>query len=330
MRLAHRMIAMDTEVLRWFQLVADGTTLTEVSDIHGVSQPAVSRALDRLASEVGTPLLHKHGRLLRLTRAGASFKRHVDALISDLDDGLAEVEEILDPDGGTVALGFQLSFGSWLVPRLVASFHATHPRVRFSLAQVLDADPYAGVRSGDLDLEITALRPGEPDVSWRQLLIEPLALAVPLGHRLDREGRVKVDLAEASDEDFVMLRPGWSLRQHSEDLCRTAGFEPRVTYEVDDVASMRGLVGAGLAVAVFPSMGRPPAASYAGVVRLVGLRDEGAFREVGLVWSRGRRLLPAAEAFRTHTLDVLANEHLDTSAIMVSRTTATRAPQGAE
>ena len=48
---------MDVDALRWFQLVADGTTVTEVREVFGVSQPSVSRALARLEAEVGTALL---------------------------------------------------------------------------------------------------------------------------------------------------------------------------------------------------------------------------------------------------------------------------------
>ena len=48
---------MDVQTLRWFQLVADGATVTEVADLFQVSQPGVSRALARLEREVGSPLL---------------------------------------------------------------------------------------------------------------------------------------------------------------------------------------------------------------------------------------------------------------------------------
>ena len=72
------------DALRWFQQVADGVTVTEVSQIEGVSQPGVSRALARLDAELGTPLLHRSGRTLRMTYAGSAFKRHVDALLHHL------------------------------------------------------------------------------------------------------------------------------------------------------------------------------------------------------------------------------------------------------
>src|SRR5688572_22741127 len=126
-------IGMDTGALRWFQLVADGYTVTEVSQVFGVSQPGVSRALARLEQEVGTPLLRRSGRVLRMTHAGAAFKKHVDSLVNDLDDGLAAVSELVDPEAGVVTLAFPLSLGSWLVPRLVRAFRQQQPRVRVVL-----------------------------------------------------------------------------------------------------------------------------------------------------------------------------------------------------
>jgi LysR family transcriptional activator of glutamate synthase operon len=110
---------MDTDVLRFFQQIADGVTVTEVAELYQVSQPGVSRSLRRLEEEVGTPLLERSGRILRPTHAGRVLKRHVDASLHALDDGLAAVEELLDPETGTVGIGFQPSLGTWLVPRVI-------------------------------------------------------------------------------------------------------------------------------------------------------------------------------------------------------------------
>ena len=84
-----------------------------------ISQPAVSRALARLEKQVGAPLLHRTGRTLRMTQADRRSKpARVDALLHELDDGLAAVAQLADPDG-TVALAFQHSLGTWLVPDLI-------------------------------------------------------------------------------------------------------------------------------------------------------------------------------------------------------------------
>jgi LysR family transcriptional regulator, transcription activator of glutamate synthase operon len=100
---------VDTDALRWFQQVADGTTVTEVSDLGAVTQSGVSCALGRLEAETGTPLLRRSGRTLRMTHAGTVFKRHVDALLHQIDDGMAAASQLIEPETGTVALAFQQS-----------------------------------------------------------------------------------------------------------------------------------------------------------------------------------------------------------------------------
>src|ERR1700759_1709708 len=182
-------MSMDTDALRWFQQVADGTTVTEVSELEGVTQSGVSRALARLETEVGTPLLQRSGRILRMTHAGSVFKHHVDAMMHQLDDGIAAVSQLLEPETGTVALAFQHSLGTWLVPYLVRSFRTAHPQVRFELTQVRDELHSTALAGGQADLEIGTRRPHDPAWLTPQLALEPLRLAVPRDHRVGGRGR---------------------------------------------------------------------------------------------------------------------------------------------
>ncbi|WP_090595396.1 LysR family transcriptional regulator [Auraticoccus monumenti] len=292
---------MDTDALRWFQQVADGVTVTEVSELEGVSQPGVSRALRRLETQVGTPLLHRSGRTLRMTRAGSAFKRHVDAVLHQLDDGLAAVNQVVEPDTGTVALAFQVSLGAWLVPDLLGSFRSERPQVQFTLNQVRDEDVATVLAAGRADLVLCTVRSQDRDVHHRRLLDEPLRLAVPAGHAL--AGRSQVRLTDAAAESFLALPRSASLRLICDELCRSAGFVPTIALECDDLHTLRGLVAAGLGVALLPASGRPPAGAPVERLRYLDLVDVRAFQEIGLLWPAERQLLPAAELFRQHVLD---------------------------
>src|SRR5579863_10070508 len=142
---------VDTDALRWLQQVADGTTVTEISDLEAITQSGVSRALARLETEIGTPLLRKSGRTLRMTHAGAVFKPHLDAMLHHLDDGLAAVSQLTDPGTGTVVLAFQQSLGTWLVPDLVRSFRAGYPSAGFELIVVRDELNSPALDGGNAD-----------------------------------------------------------------------------------------------------------------------------------------------------------------------------------
>ena len=303
-------MGMDTDSLRWFQLVADGYTVTEVSEIFGVSQPGVSRALARLEQQVGTPLLRRSGRVLRMTHAGSAFKRHVDHLVNDLDDALAAVDELVDPEGGVVTLAFPLSLGSWLVPGLIRAFRGDHPRVRVVLQRTAVGE--SGQVSQQLatrraDVELTTHRVTGPGVDWRRILVEPLVLAVPLTHRLAE--RDAVALTDVADEPFVMRRAPSGMRSQTLALCEAAGFTPTIDFEADDLPTVRGLVAAGLGVAVVPAMGLPAPATFART-RVLPLTDAHAQREVGVAWVTGRPLLPSAESFRRFLLTGEVGAHL--------------------
>jgi DNA-binding transcriptional LysR family regulator len=228
------------------------------------------------------------------------FKQHADAMLHRLDDGLAAVSELVDPRTGTVSVAFQLSLGAWLVPGIIERFRAEYPQVQFRLEQSHDALGSSLVAGGRIDLEFTSRRPRNPAVGWERLFAQPLFLAVPRRHPLAR--RAEVSLDEAADAEFVMLRPSWELRTQSDELCARAGFEPRVTFEVDDLTVVHGFVAAGLGVAIVPAAEGEPRPAGPTAVKLVRLDDPLASRDVGIAWSRERRLLPSADLFRRHVL----------------------------
>jgi LysR family transcriptional regulator, transcription activator of glutamate synthase operon len=298
-------MGVDTDALRWLQQVADGATVTEVGDTEAVTQSGVSRALARLEAEIGTPLLHRSGRTLRMTHAGAVFKPHLDALLHQLDDGIAAVSQLIDPDTGTVLLAFQQSLGTWLVPDLARSFRRMYPAVRFRLIQVRDELRSAALDDGNSDLEIGSRRdPADQSVHTALITQEPLRLAVPRDHRLaaPRERGSAVRLADVAGDPFIGLQPGSALRKLTDELCQAAGFRPDVIFEGDDLSNVRGFVAAGLGVAVVPAPRAGSPESAAGPVVYRAIVDPGAVRPIWLSWSAERRLLPAAERFRRHVI----------------------------
>ena len=294
---------VDTEALRWLQQVADGTTVTEVSELEPVTQSGVSRALARLEAQIGTPLLRRSGRTLRMTHAGAVFKPHLDALLHHLDDGIAAVNQLIDPDTGTVALAFQQSLGTWLVPDLARSFRAAHPGIRFRLTQVRDEHDSAALDGGHADLELGTRRfqsPQDAEVHIRLIALEPLRLALPREHPL--AGRSRLRLADVAGEPFISLRPASALRRLTDELCEQAGFRPDVIFEGDDLSNVRGFVAADLGVAIVPAPRAGSPEAVPGPVTYLEIADPGAVREIYLTWSAERRLLPATDLFRRHVI----------------------------
>ncbi|WP_037677404.1 LysR family transcriptional regulator [Streptomyces griseus] len=296
---------MDLQVLRSFQAVAEGTTVTDAAADARITQPALSRALNRLEEEVGAELFQRVGRVLRLTPAGRIFKEHVDAVLDSYDRGRRAVAEVVDPDAGVVSLAFLHTLGTWLVPRLVTDFRRKHPKARFELHQDGEIGLSRHLLDATADLIITSSEPDDPLITWRRLLVEPLWLAVPTRHRLGRRRRVR--LAEVAEERFILLKPGYGLRSITEALCHEAGFTPLVGFEGEEVETLRGLVAAGLGVSLIPSS--PDTAATAASdfpIRYLEITDVRGARDIGIAWLSSRGLPPVARRFLDRALESAA------------------------
>jgi DNA-binding transcriptional LysR family regulator len=258
----------------------------------GVPQPTVSRWLAELADALGGPVLSRHGRGVRLTRAGRELADAAAAALSTVESGVRRAVAENDPDAGTVVFAFLHTMGGARVPGLLRAFRAHHPRVRFSLVQGAHEEMVQRVLSGEVDLALTAPLPAEdPRLASAVLEDQPLVLAVPRAHRLASRRRVRI--AELADEDFIGMKPGYGLRQVTDGLCAAAGFVPRLAFMGEEVDTIRGLVAAGLGVALLPPAEQHPPR---GMVELPVTPR--AYRTIGLVWPADRPLSPAATRFR--------------------------------
>jgi DNA-binding transcriptional LysR family regulator len=288
--------------LRQFVVVAREQHLTRAAELLGVPQPTLSRSMSRLEAELGVALFNRSGRSIRLTRHGRALLDAAERTVTTLAATLDRITGESDPARGRVALGFLHTLGGEMVPGLVRDFRAAHPLVRFGLVQDSAHGLLARLRAGEIDLCLTAPLPDDPKIRAQALTEQRIDLFVPVGHRFARRRRVR--LAEAAAEDFIVMEPGYGLRAITDDLCRAAGFEPRIAFEGEEADTARGLVGAGLGVSLLPVTGSSLTDTAVVAVRLMAPR---AARTVGIAWLAGRPLAAPAAAFRDFAVAGAAN-----------------------
>ncbi|MEV4615272.1 LysR family transcriptional regulator [Kitasatospora sp. NPDC049258] len=270
---------MEIRELQWFVALAESEHVTSAAERLNIAQPTLSRAIARLEKRVGVPLFDRHQNRLRLNKYGEVFRAHAVRAISEIDLAEQRIATLVDPDTGTIALGFLHSYGTWLVPRILTGYRTLAPATTFELRGSAADVVVDGVRRGRLDLGITSPRPAGDDLRWTPLQDEPLCLLVPAGHPL--AGRSQVAAAELAGEEFVALQPEYGLRQVADRLCAEAGFTPRIVLECTELSTLRTLVASGLGVAVVPATGDE--ATHEGRAVRVPLTDPGAHRTIGVV-----------------------------------------------
>ncbi|MGN6636820.1 MAG: LysR family transcriptional regulator [Oryzihumus sp.] len=281
---------MQLRDLAWLVALADHQHVTGTAAVLGTSQPTLSRALARVEDELGTRVFERAPDGVHLTPTGAMVTAAGRDLTARYEQLLADLRGVLDPDTGVVRLAFLDSIATSLVPGVLRAFHEHAPRVRVLLSQEPAHEILADLATGAADLAITSVRP-PGEFGWCPLQEERLVLVVPPKHRL--RDRRRVGLEELAGEQLVTTPVGFGYRALVDALLRDADVSPAVSFESQDLATIEGLVAAGLGVAIVPE-------PFAGLSGTVGIRIAAgsARRTIGLTWRTDRPLSAPAERFR--------------------------------
>jgi DNA-binding transcriptional LysR family regulator len=286
-----------TQRLRALQQVARHGSLAGAARALAYTQPAVAHHIGELEREVGTALVARHGRGVRLTEAGTVLAAHADAILSRLEAAQDEVAAIAGLRAGRVRIAAYPTAAATLVPRALVALRRAHPEVGVTLEEQEPPEALAGLRAGDVDLAVTFRYPeAGPDpghgLSRTPLGDDPIDIVVPSSHPAASSPAHR--LADLAGETWVAGCD--RCRAHLVDAGRRAGFEPDIAFTTDDFVTQQALVAAGLAVAAMPR-------STLGAHAHTGLRaapcpDLGV-RHVEVV-SSADRLPPAVAALRGH------------------------------
>ncbi len=281
--------------LRVLHEAARTGSLTLAAEALSYTTSAVSQQITLLERETNAQLLERHARGVRLTEAGRVLVEHTATVMAELDAAQDALSAVLHGDGGRLRFASFPTANAVLMPRAVAAFRPLHPNVELVLSERDRDDGLAGVAERELDLALVyefSLVPVvvPATVEVRQLLVDAVYIMLPEHHRLARRRRLRMgDLAE---EPWIQGVRSGSTLDVLPTAARAAGFEPQIVFRTDDQTTVRGLVAAGLGIAMVPSLilsSLPP-----GVV--VAPLDEPALTRTVMVASPASRPLAAATA----------------------------------
>lgn len=287
---------MDEATLRTFLTLCETENTRDAAALLRVNQSNVSRALARLEGELATELFTRHGRRLELNRAGAAFRTDATQILEGFEAGRRHLRQ-LTGRRGIIRLGFLQSMARWVVPRLIGNHRRVAPESRFELRQGFARDLFGWIAADSLDLAVvTPPMPSATGLGWHRLIEQRLLVAVPRAHRL--AGRSSVTAAELAGEDLVAFARSTELRTVIDPILQAAGAEVRIAFESSEIDTIRGLVAAGLGVAIIPEPAKPDADDPV-YVPLVPTH----VRRLGLAWSTERTNPESVAAFLQHSTD---------------------------
>lgn len=241
---------MDLEQLQYFQVVAETLNFTEAAAQVHLSQPALSRSIQRLEEEFGQPFFERKPRSLELTDAGLRFQKCALEILRIVEDTKSEIND--DGQTGKVRIGAIPTIAPYFLPDLLRQFSSAFPLARMIVYENTTEELLKACKQGSIDLAILAAPVEEKYVEVEELLDEELFLMLPPEHALATQEKIRV--ADVQELPFVMLDEAHCLSDNIISFCRQKSVHPVVIERTSQLTTIQELVALGHGVSMMPAM----------------------------------------------------------------------------
>ena len=292
---------MELRHLRYFVAVAEELNFRRAAERLHIAPPPLSVQIRKLEAEIGTELLSRQARGVRLTEAGKVFLEQARQVIAGARRGVTLAREAGQGEIGQLAIGYNAPAGFLIFPRVVPSYRLARPRVQLTFHALNMPQQLEGLQREELDLGVIWLPLRAEGFDVQELVHEPLIAVLPATHRL--ADQKSVSIRQLSREPMIL--PSRTLHEEvHEEITRAFKRAHAVlnsAYELESSLSMINFVAMGVGCSLLPSYVR--SIRQEGVV-FRPLRSPQIVKTLALIKKKGRKGL--AEAFFQFARQTLA------------------------
>lgn len=287
---------MNLDQLQTFLLLARCGSFTRAAAELHLSQPAVSRHIQKLERELGATLLTRRRGRVELSPAGERVRSYAEEVVGGHVRLLADLAEQPSRLAGELRIVASTTPGEFLVPGLVSAFTTSHPRVSPRIQIADSTEVVAQLRSRNADVGFSGVKLPGRDLVHRPIATDEIVLAVPPLHPF--ASRTSVELSELAGQPFLTRESGSGTHLSFLALLAEHGLEVppyRPVMVLSNTAAIVSAVGNGYGIGFVSCLalrGRGPEGPVA--VRIAGLT---LTRSLYLVVEKDRPLPPPAASF---------------------------------
>ena len=274
---------MNLRNLQYFVSVAETRSVSAAAERLHRSQPAVSRAIQDLETDLGFALFLREGRRMMPTAEARGLLAHARMVLRDADELGERARQLASGKVAVLRVGGVASTVESVLPRLLAAYRQTHPQVEVALSVDSGSGILAALEQGELDV-IATREVSIEHLASRRLFPMHIVAVLRKGHPLARRRGIPVgDLAR---ENLTIGPSPFTSRMMFDAACRRADVRPRIVLESAYQRALVALAEVDHGIAILPST-----ISLAGhAVQACPILDDG--RPMGiwtsLVWDRRR------------------------------------------
>ncbi|QOY60339.1 LysR family transcriptional regulator [Thermophilibacter immobilis] len=235
-------------------------SFTEAASACFVSEPALSQAISKLESQLGTKLfLRGNGRHLTLTDAGKVFVGEGENVLDAMSALKEKMEACIGNRGKHLRLAIAPYYEKCYLSNVLASFQQSHPSVTFSIIEAMSDEGERLLVMGDVDLAFVISPRKDKSIKCKCVFDDDLVLIMPRTRvfmaNMPQEDRPcsMDDFRKLSSVPFIVPKQGRRLRESVMAICKSAGFRPICSIETESSSNIYELVKSGCGVGIVPS-----------------------------------------------------------------------------
>jgi DNA-binding transcriptional LysR family regulator len=244
-------MALSFHQLHIFYTVAEKGSFSSAAQSLHMTQPAVTMQVQSLEDYFGTKLFNRSTKKVELSEAGKSllpFAKKSIELIKDTDISMSKFTHMLQ---GRLSLGASLTFGEYILPRILGPFGAEYPHISIQMKVMNTAQILEEILHHQLTFGLVEASIHHPDVHTEAVLSDELKLIVPTGHPLLELETISIE--QALEHPFVLREQGSGTRQVMEEELVNKKIDPKsmkIVMEMGSTGAVKSAVEAGLGISV--------------------------------------------------------------------------------
>jgi len=282
--------AMEMHQIRYFLAVCETLNFTRAGELCNVTQPALTRAIQKLEEELGGLLLRRERHHTHLTDLGKLMRPHLDNILNQADTARTTANSFLRLDHAPLNLGVMGTVGPMRFVEFINDFHNKNEGIEVCMQQAPLQRLRELLMEGVVDVAVLAQpEPWGERMDATLLYEEHFSVGFAAGHRYEKLEMIPFSALEG---ESYLSRQNCEYREHIRAIRETLGVKMRYCFRSEDEDWIQVLAATGLGICVLPQ-NKP---TVPGLITRP-LSDPSVSRSIWLVTVAGRRFSPAVAAF---------------------------------
>jgi DNA-binding transcriptional LysR family regulator len=243
---------IDSRRLLYFYHVARMGSFSAAEAILGIAQPALSRQIQQLETELGVSLMERNGRGISLTAFGTILQQQALAILGEMSNAVEQLQRARRTPTGQISIAAPAGIMTNFMPDILRRYVAAFPEIQVTAIQASTGEVYDHLASGTVDVAIILQSRSTQKMTCERLLVEELLLVARRDHLIAKQKFVE----RAQLQTLSLMLPGsrHGMRENIESYCQEGGIELNCNLFIDSVPLQRALVLDGHGCVLLPKL----------------------------------------------------------------------------